>query len=229
MRGSYYLIGATASPKQYNSGAITVYRTGVDYQPTVGLESSGYFRNELDGLNGEVMQFDRVLGEFLGLRRTGTLQPKAATEDWWDGQAPTESSAPVFEPKDVTPVQLAFVESVWRPFLVTWKQFYEKNPTLRKIVPVVMQSRLTQLEGFRDRFIKLRAEADRLFKGEPLIASLPAPTPVKKYQSFWEDIKDDLKGGVKWVFIVLAGLVVLFLVVTRFGGPAVPAIAGRVA
>jgi hypothetical protein len=173
-------VAGRAYINNYSSGAV---------MEMVGLESQGYFDNELKSLHGEIQTLAGAIGASRSMDRFGQPMPVSQEQEEW----------------------FAFI---WSPFYTTWRNFYSKYAFgWRTAVPLIMQSRLTQMEEYRKKFILLQAQAQELLKDSPSTAlrNLPKPSPPKKYQGAFDDLLeamgDMVAGIVKWVLI--GGVLVL--------------------
>lgn len=200
---SYYRLGAAVAFPKQSTGLIRVYQAGVD--PVVGLVSGGYFQTELHSLDSEIEQTASVLNQAVG-RKTQIEFIQNPTQGWFTKGTPT---------------QVAWYKSVWSSFYEGWKYFFLDYTTGWKSIrfPIVT-SRVEQIEDYRKQFIQLRALAEKMFADDPVIASLPAPTKPKTYTSWWEDLTSGVKSIIIMTLIGLAGVVLIFVLGSKFGGPA---------
>jgi len=177
---STYRLGAAmqVAGRAYMQGMIPVM--GMDM---VGLESGGYFQNELKSLHSEVEQLAKAIEMSRSLDPNKNPIPVTQEQDEW------------------------FVVA-WLPFYRSWRQFYGKYAYgIVPYLPVVMTSRLEALEEYRRKFIALYTQAHKVLatSTSKAVQHLPKPSSPKKYQSAAQDLMDALGEAVagifKWVLI----------------------------
>jgi hypothetical protein len=201
---SYYKLGATAFPKQ-SAGLIRVYHNGVVPDPVVGLVGGGYFQTELHSLDDEVEQTASVLDQAVGRRTPSEVLLNPSGGFFTKG----------------TPEQVAWYRSVWSSFYEGWKRFFRDYTTGWKSIRFpISTSRVEQIEDYRKQFIQLRGLVERMFAGDPVVANLPVPTAPKTYTNWWDDLTSGIKSVIIMALVGLAGVVLIFVLGSRFGGPA---------